>query len=104
VPRLELRFTQAADSDYNEIDFHSALNWGTDHGVGFTDELLAIIDNLRDFPESGSAHPEFGRGVRLVPFKGLLILYRPYDTVVRILRIVSDRQDLESLIIPVDEP
>src|SRR3954465_16025224 len=104
VQSLELRFTSAADSDYNDIDFYSTFHWGGYHSAACTDELLPVIDNLLYFPHSGVARPDIGDGVRCVTFKGLVVLYRSYDTLIRILRIVNDRRDLRSFLAQPWEP
>ena len=52
---------------------------------------------LAQFPKMGRSYAQIKSFLRGIPLDGYIILYRVFEDRVEILRIVSGRQDLESL-------
>lgn len=92
--KRRLRFAARALADIEGIGDHIAAGGHATRARTFTAELRARCARLVDFPEAAPQRPEFGAGVRAVPFGRFLILYRwqAERGVVRVSRVVGAAQ------------
>lgn len=60
-------------------------------------EFKKKCQNLANFPNIGRSYAHIKPLLRGLPLNGYVILYQVIDDGVEILRVVSGRQDLESL-------
>lgn len=58
------------------------------------DEIQAKCLRLGEAPEIGTARPELGEGVRVLPHGRYLIFYRKHDETLRIERVLHGSRDI----------
>jgi len=66
-------------------------------------EFNKKCQNLANFPNMGRSYGYIKPSLRGLPLDGYIILYKIIDDGVEILRVVSGRQDLESLFTNLDD-
>ena len=93
----EARRTEAAERDLQDIAFHIA---GANGRPAAADRVIdELISQSERFAERsaiavlGTAAPELGKGVRLLPYKRWVILFRYERHGVDILRFADGSQD-----------
>ena len=60
----------------------------------FIGEIQAKCLRLGQTPEIGTARPELGEGVRMLPHGHYLIFYRKHDETLRIERVLHGSRDI----------
>jgi toxin ParE1/3/4 len=81
------RFTLRAERDIEEIgDFIARDN--PMRAVTFISELTERCEQLIEHPVAAPLRPEFGPGVRMVPFGRYLIFYMFESSLLEIIRVV----------------
>ena len=60
--------------------------------------IVAAVERLAEFPESGRARPEIGEGARSLGVGRCLVLYRIEGECVEIVRVVHGAQELGGLL------
>lgn len=86
----------SASRDLNQIaDYFLTRN--LEAGEKLFREFNNKCQNLAVFPNMGRSYAYIKPSLRGLPLDGYVILYRLLDDGVEILRVVSGRQDLESL-------
>lgn len=94
---MRVEFSAAALEDLTDIAAFIARDNPTRAG-SFVDELEETAQRLGDQPHSGAARPEYGDGIRLLPYRRYLILYSPRDRFVLIERILHGARDITTLL------
>jgi toxin ParE1/3/4 len=93
-----LKETPLARRDLEEVTQQIATD-DTAAANRFFDGLYERYQQLSVNYEMGRARPEFGRDVRSFPFeRQYLIMYRPIEGGVEILRFLHGARDLEALL------
>lgn len=96
MPRV-LR-TPAAEEDLCDIAYHIAVEDGRPiTAEGNIDELIAKCDTFSQSPLLGTAAPELGEDYRIFPFKRWIVIYRPIDDGIEVMRIVDGSRDYPKL-------
>ncbi|MEB3214665.1 MAG: type II toxin-antitoxin system RelE/ParE family toxin [Nostocales cyanobacterium 94392] len=86
----------SATRDLNQIaDYFLTHNLET--GEKLFKEFNKKCKNLANFPQMGRSYAHIKPSLRGLPLDGYIIIYQIIDDRVEILRVVSGRQDLESL-------
>ncbi|MBW4608839.1 MAG: type II toxin-antitoxin system RelE/ParE family toxin [Hassallia sp. WJT32-NPBG1] len=86
----------SASRDLNQIaDYFLTRN--LEVGEKLFREFNKKCQNIANFPNIGRSYAHIRPGLRGLPLDGYVILYKVVDHEVEILRVVSGRQDLESL-------
>ncbi len=86
----------SASRDLNQIaDYFLTRN--LEVGEKLFREFNKKCQNIANFPSIGRSYAHIRPGLRGLPLDGYVILYKVVDDEVEILRVVSGRQDLESL-------
>ncbi|MEM7712765.1 MAG: type II toxin-antitoxin system RelE/ParE family toxin [Cyanobacteria bacterium P01_A01_bin.68] len=86
----------SATRDLNQIaDYFLTRNLET--GEKLFKEFNKKCKNLANFPKMGRSYGYIKPSLRGLPLDGYIIIYQIIDDGVEILRVVSGRQDLESL-------
>ena len=86
----------SATRDLNQIaDYFLTRNLET--GEKLFKEFNKKCKNLANFPIMGRSYAYIKPSLRGLPLDGYIIIYQIIDDGVEILRVVSGRQDLESL-------
>ena len=92
----------SASKDLNQIaDYFLARN--LEAGEKLFREFNKKCQNLANFPNIGRSYAHIRPSLRGLPLDGYIIIYQIIDDGVEILRVISGRQDLESLFILDDE-
>jgi toxin ParE1/3/4 len=90
---VKVTFSPAARDDLLEIALHIAQDNPT-RALSFADELEDKCTALGHAPGIGTARPELGDGVPMLPHCRYLIFYRHTQRSVRIERIMHSTQDI----------
>lgn len=88
--------TLSASRDLDEIAEYFLVR-NIDAGERLVKEFSKKCQNLVKFPNMGRSYGHIRPELRGLPLDGYVILYQVIDDGVEILRVVSGRQDLESL-------
>lgn len=91
-----LRFTNAAIDDLE----HIALFIATDNptaAINLVDAVQEKAGLIATQPQAGRPRPELGENVRSIHVKSYLLIYRPIDDGVELLRILHGARNLDSL-------
>ena len=87
-PKISISFSASALGDLEDIHAWYARQCAGDTGGRLVQDILAAIERLEDFPESGRIVPEFGiaslREIIHPPFR---IVYRLDPHRVRVVRV-----------------
>ncbi|MEH2410279.1 type II toxin-antitoxin system RelE/ParE family toxin [Nostoc sp.] len=92
----------SASRDLNEISDYFLIQ-NLEAGEKLFREFNNKCQNLAVFPNMGRSYAHIKPSLRGLPLDGYVILYQVIDDGVKILRVVSGRQDLESLFAESDE-
>lgn len=89
---MSFRFTLRAERDIEEIgDFIASDNPA--RAVTFISELTERCRDLVDYPAAAPLRPEFGPGVRMIPFGRYLIFYLVEAGGLAILRVIHSARN-----------
>ena len=89
---MKVRFSPAAQADLLDIALFIAQDNPT-RALTFVDELESKCDTLGGAPGIGTARPELGAGIRVLPHGRYLIFYREAMQGLRIERILHSARD-----------
>lgn len=85
-----------ASQDLNEIfDYFATVS--VEAGERFVRDFEKKCQNLQRFPFMGRSYAELEPSLRGLPIDGHIILYRPVEQGIEIVRVVSGYQDLDSI-------
>lgn len=90
---MTVRFSPAAQADLMDIALFIAQDNPT-RALTFVDELENKCDTLGGAPGIGTARPELGAGIRVLPHGRYLIFYREANSALRIERILHSARDI----------
>lgn len=90
---MKLQFSPAAQNDLIDIAVFIAQDNPT-RALSFVDELESKCGALAAAPGIGTARPELGQGICMLPYGRYLIFYRATDLTLRIERIVHGARDI----------
>lgn len=99
---MTLAFSPAALADLDEIAVYIALD-NPARALRFVDELERHCKVLAAEPGLGTARPELGRGIRMLPHQRYLVFYRRTAGGVRIERVLHGSRDVRADDIGVDD-
>ena len=88
--------TPAAEVDLCDVWLHIADDSPT-IADQFLDLLNAKCNLLATHPELGESHPEFGVRIRFLPVASYVIVYRPIEDGIELVRVLQGARDFESL-------
>jgi toxin ParE1/3/4 len=92
----EYRLAPSATVDLDAVSEYF-LGCNVEAGEAFFQEFNRKCKNLVNFPNIGRSYSHLGENLRGLPLNGYIVLYEVTETHVTILRVISGRQDLESL-------
>jgi len=92
----------SASRDLNAIAEYF-LTRNVDAGEKLFQEFTKKCQYIAQFPNLGKSYDYLRFSLRGVPLDGYIIFYRVFNDGVEIVRVVSGRQDLESLFSDSDE-
>jgi toxin ParE1/3/4 len=90
---VKITFSPIARDDLMEIALHIAADNPT-RALTFVDELEERCASLGNAPGIGTARPELGEGIRMLPHGRYLIFYRQTQQSVRIERVMHSARDI----------
>ena len=92
----------SASRDLNQIaDYFLPRN--LEAGEKLFKDFNKKCQNLANFPNMGRSYAYIKPSLRGLPLDGYIIIYQIIDDGIEILRVVSGRQDLESLFTDLDD-
>jgi toxin ParE1/3/4 len=92
---VNLFVTQEAEQDLDQIEEYI----GRDNPVAalkYIQRLTDRFEQLAVYPGVGRARPEYGQGVRSVAEDDYVIIYRPKEDTLQILRVMHGRRDIKN--------
>jgi toxin ParE1/3/4 len=93
----EVRLSQLAQRDLQEIWFHIASDNGLAAADHWIDHIEARCRQLAQFPESGPARPDIADDARMLVIARWLALYEITSDGVRVVRVVDAARNLGEL-------
>lgn len=90
---MNVTFSALARDDLLDIAEYIAQD-NPARALSFVDELEATCEKLGRTPGIGTARPELGQGLRVLPHGHYLIFYREHRQAVRIERLMHDARDI----------
>lgn len=90
---MKVVFSPAAKDDLMEIAIYIAQD-NPVRALSFVDELEATCLGLGQAADIGTARPELGEGIRLLPHGRYLIFYRKHKSMIRVERIMHGARDI----------
>ena len=93
---IHVDFTSAARADLREIALRIAEH-SVRRSFTYVDEIEARCHRIATFPRAGAPRPQWGAEIRIVVHGKYVIVHRPRDETVQILRIVHGARDLDAL-------
>ena len=90
---MRVIFSPTAEVDLLEIAAYVAKD-NPARALSFVDELAAKCLRLGHAAGIGTARPELGEGIRMLPHGRYLIFYREHEATVRVERIVHGARDI----------
>jgi len=91
---MKVSFSPAAQDDLLDIALYIAQDNPARAGT-FVDDLEAKCNLLGKASGIGTAKPELGQGVKMLPHGNYLIFYREQDSQLRIERILHGARDID---------
>jgi toxin ParE1/3/4 len=95
--KLRVAFAALAQDDFERILAYTYREWGSSEEQRMSDQLSNTIDTISGNPYIGERRSDLRPGIRCFPSGQHLILYRPYDDHIEIIRIAHSRMDISSL-------
>ena len=93
---MRVVFTDLADDDLIDIWVHIAID-NEPAADRFIDDIHSLIRKLAQFPLLGRATDHLHSGARSFALRDYLVIYRPMDYGVAILRVVHGSRALDLL-------
>ena len=94
---MQCIFSPFAVEDLEEIGDYIAKD-NPNRAVTFTRSLRERCEKIPVFPEAAQLHPEYGEGVRIIPYGNYLIVYTIQPDHIRIERILSGFRNLPDIL------
>ena len=91
---------RSAESDLLEIWDYIASESSSGRADKFVDRLDGVLSLLAEQPYMGRSRDELGRTLRSHPVGNYVILYRPLDDGIVVVRVVHGHMDTEGLLEP----
>jgi toxin ParE1/3/4 len=91
---VKVAFSPAARDDLIEIGIYIAQD-NPKRALSFIDELEEACDRLGQAAGVGTARPELGKDMRVLPHVRYLIFYRQHEREVRVERILHGSRDID---------
>ena len=89
---MRIRWTDPALDDLNHICDYSNSHFGPTRGRRTALQIYEAVDRLADFPHIGRFGRKSGTSELVINGLPFLVVYRPKDEVVEILRILHGAQ------------
>jgi toxin ParE1/3/4 len=93
APNLRLVVTPAARFDLRQLLVYSTQQWGTAQRRAYRQRFTEAFAELVRFPEIGLARPDLGTDLRSYRVGQHVVIYRPSQTELRIIRVLHSRRD-----------
>jgi toxin ParE1/3/4 len=92
----EIRLANSAQLDLLDIWLYESAK-STETADRQIDEITALYENLRDFPEMGRSRDELFPGYRSFPKGQFLIFYRLIPEGIEIVRVLHGARNLDQI-------
>lgn len=92
----EVEITQTARSDLLSIDDYGFGAFGEDAANRVSAGFRRVFEQLRDYPQSAPARPEYGTDIRCKMHEGYRVLYRFEARRVVVVRVLHHSRDVKS--------
>jgi toxin ParE1/3/4 len=90
------RLTDRAEADLEDIWIHIARDSPV-NATRFITRILERCERLADMPATGRSRGDLGPDLRSVALGNYLIIYRPIEDGIEIVRVLHGRRDLDAL-------
>lgn len=93
-----IRLSPKAESDLEEIWYHTALTWSEAQADRYIESLVVVFDVLLAMPKMARERMDFVPPVRIHPTGAHLIIYRANESFLDILRVLGGQRDWQLLL------
>jgi toxin ParE1/3/4 len=94
----KIKWTEDGHSSFEDVIQYIAKDSPYYAGV-FAEKILASIEKLKDFPESGRIVPEYNNPeIREIIYKSYRIVYKIVEDAIFVVLVVHGSRDLEALL------
>ncbi len=87
----EIRKTARAETDLEDIWFHSFTEWDEAQADSYYDELSGGINKLAQHPKLGKPCDDVRPHYRVLPINRHLVYYKIEGDIIRVMRVLHDR-------------
>lgn len=103
MPLRRLEVTQAAKRDLDDVFRYTHEEWGLDQAFQYSEEMIHAITQLSEFPNLGRDRSEFQERLRSLVVAHHVILYRVFDDLILISRVIHERADMDEALVNFNE-
>lgn len=100
APRLRLAVTRRAANDLRTIRRYTQKHWGVTQASDYEEAIHIALGTLCTDPDIGKARDDLRPNLRSYPVLSHVIVYRVDGDTLNVLRIVHQRMDLLSTLLP----
>ena len=103
MPLRRLEYLPAAEGDLNDLFRYTAINWGFEQAFRYSDDLIDAISLLAEFPLRGRDRSDLAPKLRSLVVAQHIVLYRVFEDMVQIRRVLHEREDISEPLLEADE-
>jgi len=97
VHQRRIILSQDAENEYKNLLYFSYRRWGWEHQQSFRTKFQAGLNTLANAPYIGKSRDDLLPGIRSFPISIYVVYYQIIDETLRVIHILSDRQNEESV-------
>lgn len=102
MPSLEVEWAAQAVDDLRGVFHYIEAAGNPLAALRYTNDVANRAERLADFPRVGRSREDILTGLRTLPFRSALIVYQVSDNSIRLLRILHQQRDIESILKSLD--
>lgn len=91
---FQLKLSPRSRRDFTFILLYTGKNWGQAQVFVYGDLIDAALEAIRLNPNVGHSHPDLPETHRVYPVGSHVIVYRVWDDVIGVVRILHKRMSL----------
>lgn len=91
---FQLKLAPRARRDFTHILRYTGESWGQTQVFVYRDLINAALESIRLNPNVGHGHPDLPETHRVYPVGSHVIVYRVWDNVIGIVRILHKRMSI----------
>ena len=98
----KLEFSAHADRDMDQVFDYTVDQWGFEQAFRYSDELIAVITKLGEFPHLGIDRSDLQDRLRCLVVARHVVWYRVFAERVLVSRVLHEREDAVTALVDVN--